>query len=199
MSERHNAAAMAILIVQQGCTLPSVLKAALVPTPYLLSVSKHLRQSPLVTHSSVGVLHHAWHDALTRFKAADAAVHLHEWAVATNVPNPTEFARYVRSHPNKCGVVAMSNSMVRPATALNAYDRGSMVAALETAGLAGVVRATIIAEYPDACTDLLALERAGGICTTAERVWVLPPLPPQLRTTDALESSSTTPATCADT
>jgi hypothetical protein len=199
MADRHIDAAMSVLIVRPGCTLAVVLKAARVPTHHELAVSKSILQHPLITRSSVGVLHHAWQSALDKFKAADAAVDLRQWATATGVPSPIEFARYVRSFPVDCGVVTMAHRIVRPATALNAHDQHSMVAALEAAGLAGVVRSTMIAEYPTANTDLLALERAGSIFSTAERVWFLPPLPPQLIDTAAPESSSTMPATCAET
>jgi hypothetical protein len=177
MTQRHVHAAMAVLITSPGGgTLDATLRAAMVPGVHTHAVSKILRTSPLITRTSDGVLNHVWHAALQRLRAHDAAVQIQSWACATNVASPAEFARFVRANPTACKVVAMSDGTVRPATTLNAHNSVSMVRALKSAGLAGVPRTTLIAEYHEAYTDLLALELAGHIYSSPERVWFLGPV-----------------------
>jgi hypothetical protein len=174
MTQRHVQAAMTALITSPGATLDATLRVAMVPEVHGHAVSKILRTSPLIILTPDGVLKHAWHDALQRLHTNDGTVHPQRWAIATGVPSPVEFARYVRANPTACNIVAKSDGTVRPATALNAHDRSSLIRALQGAGLAGVPRTTLIAEYHGAYTDLLALELTGKIYSSAERVWHLP-------------------------
>lgn len=199
MVERYVETAMGVLIGGPGQTLGATLKQALVPSVHEHAVSKRLRQSPLITRTTDGVLHHAWQAALIQLRAAGTPVHCSTWATVHAVPMAAEFARYVRSHPAQCEVTLGSHGTVRAKTTLDAHNSESMRVALRSAGLAGVQRTTLIAEYPEAYTDLLRLQQAHHVFATAERVWDLPPLPAQLINTDAFESSSTTPPTCAET
>jgi hypothetical protein len=197
MVARYKAAVMDVLIVGPGCLLSAVLKHALVPAVHAHEVSKFLRRSPLISIATNGVLHHVWCEALERLRltAASAPVRCDAWAAATRVPEATEFVRYVRMHPARCHMHYAGNGTVRQITALNAYDKHSMMEVLRTAGLAGVARSLMIAEYAGAYTDLLLLQQQGRVFATDERVWELSPLPDQLRLTAAPESSSTIPAT----
>jgi hypothetical protein len=197
MAAQYKEAAMNVLIVGPGQTLPVTLKHALVPVVHMHSVSLYLRKSPLISVATNGVLQHVWCDALERLRlvAASAPVTVDTWAINTKVPSSAEFVRYVRMHPARCKLYCASTGTVRQITDLNAYDQRSMKAVLCGAGLAGVSRSTMIAEYDGAYTDLLLLQRQGQVFATAERVWNLPPLPFQLRLTAAPESSSTMPPT----
>jgi len=163
-----------MLEAKTWATATHVLEAADVPLAERGAVGVALMSSKFVAVRENGMLQHVWVSAGAALR--EAAVHetdVFAWAKTAGVKAPVLFMQHVAATLDALGLHSRSPGVVRQTTSLNIYDSHGMCVALKRAGLAGVARWAVLAEYPEAFTDIQHLYKTGQVHVSPERLWAV--------------------------
>jgi hypothetical protein len=165
---------IADLICKPASTLTGLCKRLRVSTSQRVLLCKLLVTSPMVVIADSGITH-AWDRHLTELHLHTTdVVDLASWATERDIPGPIQFISHVCTYPQRYKVNRLPNRCVRRITLLNAHNKETLVRGLTRAGMKGVCRSALLAEYTTAYLSLNELERTSHVVCHNGRVWIMP-------------------------
>jgi hypothetical protein len=161
-----------LLDLPDGMKTKTLVETACVPPAIQTAVILQVLASSLISSSQTLCVKHAWHAKIAKLKIdAFDEISLCNWISANIHVDPLHFKSFIQSNCEKLGVHFRTPTTVRVSTTLNAYDRASLLVAINKAGFGGILRESALAEYRNSYLDLLNLQESGEIYASDECVW----------------------------